>query len=132
MAIIGFIGTGNMGGALALAAGRNTEGDRILLYDKDKQTALRISHGIPRSRVTERDELVETAHYIFIGVKPQMLQGLFDEIRPALKRRDEAREEEITRAVDSVLEAAEHDQILTVTGDGIYPENRIDFGPYME
>ena len=45
---------------------------------------------------------------------------------------DEAREEEITRAVDSVLEAAEHDQILTVTGDGIYPENRIDFGPYME
>ena len=90
MAIIGFIGTGNMGGAPALAAGRNTEGDRILLFDKDKQTALRISHGIPRSRVTERDELVETAHYIFIGVKPQMLQGLFDEIRPALKRRDEA------------------------------------------
>ena len=60
MAIIGFIGTGNMGGALALAAGRNTEGDRILLYDKDKQTALRISHGIPRSRVTERDELVDS------------------------------------------------------------------------
>lgn len=89
MAIIGFIGTGNMGGALALAAGRNTEGDRILLYDRDKQTALRISHGIPRSRVTERDELVENAHYIFIGVKPQVLAGLFDEIRPALNRRDE-------------------------------------------
>ena len=45
---------------------------------------------------------------------------------------DDAREEEITRAVDSVLEAAANDQILTVTGDGIYPENRIDFGPYME
>ena len=45
---------------------------------------------------------------------------------------DEAREEEIARAVDSVLEAAKNDQILTVTGDGIYPENRIDFGPYME
>ena len=45
---------------------------------------------------------------------------------------DEAREEEITRAVDNILEAAKNDQILTVTGDGIYPENRIDFGPYME
>ena len=45
---------------------------------------------------------------------------------------DEAREEEISRAVESVLEAAVNDQVLTVTGDGIYPENRIDFSPYME
>ena len=89
MAVIGFIGTGNMGGALALAAGRNTEGDRILLNDKDKQKALRISHGIPRSRVTEMSELVDSSDYIFIGVKPQMLAALFDEIRLYLQRRAE-------------------------------------------
>lgn len=87
MAVIGFIGTGNMGGSLALAAGRNTEGDQILLCDRDRQKAMRISHGIPKSRVTELEELVDLSDYIFIGVKPQMLAALFDELGPALRKR---------------------------------------------
>ena len=45
---------------------------------------------------------------------------------------DEACEEEIARVVNAVLYAGRGNQILTVTGDGIYPENRIDFAPYME
>ena len=44
----------------------------------------------------------------------------------------EACEEEVVRVTEAVLEAARNDQVLTVTGDGIYPENRIDFTPYME
>ena len=43
-----------------------------------------------------------------------------------------ARESEIKRVVTEILAEAGNYQILTVTGDGIYPENRIDFGPYME
>ncbi|MBO4838839.1 MAG: four-carbon acid sugar kinase family protein [Lachnospiraceae bacterium] len=45
---------------------------------------------------------------------------------------DEACEEEIARVVNTVLYASAGNQVLTVTGDGIYPENRIDFAPYME
>ncbi len=45
---------------------------------------------------------------------------------------DEEREREISRVVNGVLYASKGNQVLTVTGDGIYPENRIDFGPYME
>ena len=89
MATVGFIGTGNMGGALTIAAGKGVEGDQILLYDRDKQAALGISHGIPKSRVVERDTLVKRSDYIFLGVKPHMLSGLFDEIRPALEKRDD-------------------------------------------
>ena len=44
----------------------------------------------------------------------------------------EAREAEISRVVSDVLANCDRHQISTVTGDGIYPENRIDFGPYME
>ena len=44
----------------------------------------------------------------------------------------EAREAEIGRVVNAVLYASRGNQLLTVTGDGIYPENRIDFTPYME
>ena len=40
-----------------------------------------------------------------------------------------ARESEIKRVVTEILAEAGNYQILTVTGDGIYPENRIDFGP---
>ncbi len=42
------------------------------------------------------------------------------------------REEEIVRVADEILENCGRNQISTVTGDGIYPENRIEFGPYME
>ena len=34
--------------------------------------------------------------------------------------------------VKEILEACERNVVCTVTGDGIYPENRIDFKPYME
>ena len=40
-------------------------------------------------------------------------------------------ENEIAHVVYNVLNASRDNQVLTVTGDGIYPENRIDFEPYM-
>lgn len=43
-----------------------------------------------------------------------------------------ARKQEIARVVGEILEGCRNNAILTVTGDGIYPENRIDFKPYME
>ena len=44
---------------------------------------------------------------------------------------DSAREKEIERAVRYVLEA-DNGRVYTVTGDGIWPENRLDFAPYMQ
>lgn len=44
----------------------------------------------------------------------------------------EAREAEIARVTAEILENCDRNQISTVTGDGIYPDNRIDFRPYME
>lgn len=45
---------------------------------------------------------------------------------------EEEREAEITRITDEVLEASRAFDIITVTGDGIYPENRIDFRQYED
>lgn len=42
------------------------------------------------------------------------------------------REHEIERVVKEVLFVRSKYQVFTVTGDGIYPENRIDFEPYMD
>jgi len=45
---------------------------------------------------------------------------------------DERRETEIVRITEEVRTASEHSDIMTVTGDGIYPENRIDFTRYAD
>lgn len=45
---------------------------------------------------------------------------------------DKERDAEISRVVSEVLKKCDHYTVSTVTGDGIYPENRIDFAPYME
>ena len=48
-----------------------------------------------------------------------------------LLKGNEARSAEIARVVRSVLAGCKEYLITTVTGDGIYPENRIDFASYM-
>ena len=45
---------------------------------------------------------------------------------------DERREQEIARVVKSIVDECDRNIVSTVTGDGIYPEHRIDFKPYME
>ncbi len=45
---------------------------------------------------------------------------------------DKSRNEEINRVVNEVLKAGRSYEILTVTGDGIYPEKRIDFKKYED
>lgn len=45
---------------------------------------------------------------------------------------EEGREAEIARITGEVLEAGCTYDIITVTGDGIYPENRIDFQQYED
>lgn len=44
----------------------------------------------------------------------------------------ERREKEISRVVEAVLKAGRTYDILTAAGDGIYPENRIDFHQYED
>ena len=41
-------------------------------------------------------------------------------------------ETEIERVVSLIVSESCKNTVSTVTGDGIYPENRIDFGPYMD
>ena len=86
--IFGFIGCGNMGGALASAVAKSDLEKEILLCDActEKVEALAGKIG---GRAVMLDELVRTATYIFLGVKPQGFEGLFDVIRPTLKSRQD-------------------------------------------
>ncbi len=87
MSKIGFIGTGNMGGALARAVGKS--GHEIYLSDflKDKAVALALEIGAC-AHASDNAEIVRECDVIFVGVKPQMLAALADEIRGELSARE--------------------------------------------
>jgi len=88
MTTFGFIGTGNMGGALARAARRRLEGDRILLANRTEAKAAALAEELG-ARLSGNAEIAEKADYIFLGVKPQMMGELLEELRPVLAlRRD--------------------------------------------
>ncbi len=85
---LGFIGTGNMGGALILAASKSDIENEILLADKipEKAAALAEKTG---GKLCGNKAAAKEADYIFLGVKPQMLGELMEEIAPVLAERSD-------------------------------------------
>ena len=83
---IGFIGTGNMGGALARAAAKALDPNSILLSNRTpaKAEALAAELGC---RTGSAQDIAEKAEYIFLGVKPHLMAGMLEPLRPILTAR---------------------------------------------
>ena len=79
---VGFIGTGNMGGALATAVAK--VGYRAVLFDKDGEKAAALSQKMGGKLINNLADMFDMCTFVFIGVKPQMLESLANEIRPIL------------------------------------------------
>lgn len=88
MAIVGFIGTGNMGGALARAAARSGLADTLLLANRSPEKALRLAEELGGEAVSNR-EAAARSHVLFLGVKPHLLQGMLEGIRDVLEARED-------------------------------------------
>ena len=81
---IGFIGTGNMGGALARAAAKG--GHTLLLANRTPAKAAALAKELGGT-VCPNAEAAETAELLVLGVKPQGLPGLAEELAPVLQAR---------------------------------------------
>ena len=88
MYLLGFIGTGNMGGALARAAAETTSPKQILLANRtaDKAVALASELGAIPATV---ETVAGTARYIFLGVKPKDMAACLAQIAPILAARQD-------------------------------------------
>lgn len=82
----GFIGTGNMGGALARTLRRSVDGSRILLANRSPEKARLLAEEL-QARMADNHTLAREADYIFLGVKPQMMKEVLGEISPTLAER---------------------------------------------
>ena len=85
-ATFGFIGCGNMGGALAKAVARAGFGKEILLADVNMDKAESLAEEIsacPSDALT----IARECKFIFIGVKPQVIGDCFESIKSVLDSR---------------------------------------------
>lgn len=85
---LGFIGVGNMGGALLSAALKETNANDIIIadYSKEKTEALKIEHHL---NVGNNQDVAKNAKFIFLGVKPQVMEEMLDTLKETLNQRNE-------------------------------------------
>ncbi len=87
---IGFIGAGNMGGALILAASKANIPCDILIADKFASKVEELStKTLGKAKISTALTIAETCDLIFLGVKPNFMGTTLDEIYPALAKREE-------------------------------------------
>ena len=86
MAKFSFIGAGNMGGALARAAVRKLPPKEVLLSNRTRAKAEALAKELGCAAGSVR-QAAEEGKYIFLGVKPQMMEGLMRELAPVLAAR---------------------------------------------
>lgn len=84
---VGFIGTGNMGGALASAAVKAVPPSSVYLYDRFTQKADDLAFRLGCNSVSLQE--VSQCSYIFLGVKPQMMEDMLNELSPLLRSRND-------------------------------------------
>lgn len=86
MTILGFIGTGSMGGALATAARKALPGENLLLSNRTPEKALALAERLD-ARAVDNATAAKEADYLFLGVKPHMMAGLLESLRGVLSER---------------------------------------------
>lgn len=85
---IGFIGCGNMGGALIKAAAKAGYADTIYICDHfaEKTEALSKELGV---NVSDNKTIASECDFVFMGVKPQVIDKAFAEISDILSQRND-------------------------------------------
>lgn len=86
MYLLGFIGVGNMGGAMARAAITATEPSKVILANRTHSKAVSLAKELGCTAGSSA-EVADRAKYIFLGVKPKDLKTCLDSIRPNLSNR---------------------------------------------
>lgn len=84
---LGFIGVGNMGGALARAAVAHTSPKQILVSNRTADKAVALATDLGCIAATP-ETVAGTAKFIFLGVKPKDMSGCLTAIEPMLAGRE--------------------------------------------
>lgn len=92
---IGFIGAGNMGGALAMAACRGNGAQEVILADCATEKAAALAEKLGCHVANSNAEIVQNAQIIMLAVVPQVLDAVLAEIAPLLAKLHAAGEQRV-------------------------------------
>ena len=81
----GFIGTGNMGGAVARAVCRAVGGEKVLLCNRTPEKARCLAQELGCG-TADNETAAASCRYLFLGVKPQGMAPLLTALRPILQQ----------------------------------------------
>ena len=115
--VYGFIGSGNMGSALIRSAAKTVDPKQILICDTDMNKVRALEESL-FVQGTDIGTIAEKASYIFLGVKPQMMEEMLSGIRETLKARKDR------FVLISMAAGLSMDKIRSFAGDD-YPVIRI-------
>ena len=115
--LFGFIGTGNMGGALARACAQAVFNDKLLLSDGYAPVAEALATELGCQAITV-NEVAQKASFLFLGVKPQVMGDMLAGIAPILAKRTDS------FVLVSMAAGLSIEKIRTMAG-GNYPVIRI-------
>lgn len=90
-----FIGVGNMGGALARAACRAIGPDQVVLFNRTPEKAQAMAEELGCDVVTSAADAAWAAEYLFLGVKPDGMGRLLEELAPQLRDRHRVGEDKV-------------------------------------
>ncbi len=148
---LGFIGTGNMGSAIARSACAGISADEVLLANRTKATAERLAEELGCA-AGENCDVAKMSRYIFLGVKPQAMAELLSEIAPVLRERKDRfvlvsmaagvklgtiehmlqTEYPVIRMMPNIAAAVGESMLLFTANAKVTKEERQEFCHYME
>lgn len=83
---VGFIGAGNMGGALAKAAVATVGGAQMILADQNKVKCEELAFSLG-CETGETAQVAQASRFIFLGVKPHIMPSLLRDLQPVFQAR---------------------------------------------
>ncbi|MGW8115530.1 pyrroline-5-carboxylate reductase [Caproicibacterium sp. NSD3] len=96
---IAFIGTGNMGGALIKAACKAVDPKEVLITNRTLAKAQELADQLGCCVAQNNLEAVKNAFYVVLCVKPQVINGVLEEIAPVVRAESKKRELVLTTIV---------------------------------
>lgn len=85
---IGFIGCGNMGAALARGVAKAVPAQQLLLANRTPAKAQALAQELGAQAGTNQ-QIAQECSVIFLGVKPHLMEGMLEPLRPVLAQRSE-------------------------------------------
>ena len=82
----GFIGAGNMGGALIIAACQSQGPENVIITDHDFEKAAKLAEQTGCLAVRTNEEVAENSEYTFLAVKPNIIRSVASGIAETLNK----------------------------------------------